>query len=140
MSLANFVEATTHLLFRRASSVLPSHSVEKAGVHRLRGPGTHCRFLVSSNPCVARQFSSGFLSPFCKMCVDLRRFHLFLPSCLPSRSNSSALVVGEQEQPAYISTLTVPALYGTSTSHNTSEEHPLELYTDASERTNGAQQ
>jgi steroid 5-alpha reductase family enzyme len=72
--------------------------------------------------------------------------HLLLfQSCLPPfclfHSNSRPLFVGEQEQPsAYMPTLTLQALHGTSTSAlNAPEEHPSAPYTDSFGRADGAQ-
>ncbi|KAH9166075.1 hypothetical protein EDB89DRAFT_2005905 [Lactarius sanguifluus] len=54
--------------------------------------------------------------------------------------NSRTQFVGEQEQPStYVSALTVPALHGVSTTHNAFEGHPLELYSNFSDRTDESQ-
>ncbi|KAH8998410.1 hypothetical protein EDB92DRAFT_2017365 [Lactarius akahatsu] len=54
--------------------------------------------------------------------------------------NSRTQLVSEQEQPStYISALTVPALHGMSTTHNVLEGHPLELYSNFSDRTDESQ-
>ncbi|KAH9038397.1 hypothetical protein EDB85DRAFT_1933702 [Lactarius pseudohatsudake] len=54
--------------------------------------------------------------------------------------NSRTQFVSGQEQPStYVSALTVPALHGMSTTHNAVEGHPLELYSNFSDRTDESQ-
>ncbi|KAH9080355.1 hypothetical protein EDB83DRAFT_971100 [Lactarius deliciosus] len=54
--------------------------------------------------------------------------------------NSRTQFIGEQEHPStYVSALTVPALHGMNTTHNALEGHPLELYSNFSERTDESQ-
>ncbi|KAH9019815.1 hypothetical protein EDB85DRAFT_549178 [Lactarius pseudohatsudake] len=75
------------------------------------------------------------LSHFYNMYVVLAfRFQLCLPPRCRFHSNSLTFFVGEQEQPStHLSALTVPALHGTTTAHNTPEEHRIELYSNSIE-------
>ncbi|KAH9020607.1 hypothetical protein EDB84DRAFT_1514964 [Lactarius hengduanensis] len=77
------------------------------------------------------------LSHFYNMYVVLAlRFQLCLPPRCRFHSNSLTFFVGEQEQPStHLSALTVPALHGTNTAHNTPEEHRIELYSNSIEGT-----
>ena len=89
------------------------------------------------------------LSHFYNMYVvaDLLLFLSCLPPCCRFRSNARSLFVGEQEQPqeqpstAYVFTLTVPALHGTSaTALNAPEDHPSISYTGSFGRTDSGRQ